>query len=63
MTTDDISTIMQMIEDCEARESRLSELDRGFIDSLSNQIKSGRHPSQKQVDMLNSIWDRATARG
>jgi len=63
MTTDDISTIMQMIEDCEARESRLSEWDRGFIDSLSNQIESGRHPSQNKVDMLNSIWDRATARG
>lgn len=54
---------LQLIEDCEARESRLSEWDTNFIDSIRKQIEIGRMPSPKQSEMLNKIWERATERG
>jgi hypothetical protein len=54
---------VMMLEDCEKRESRLTDWERGFVDSLQNQIASGRRPSPKQVETLDDIWGRATARG
>lgn len=53
----------QMVEDCEARESRLSDWERGFIDSIGKQLRDGRSLSEKQVARLDDIWERATARG
>jgi hypothetical protein len=35
-----------LIEDCEKREERLSDWERGFIDSLRRQIEAGRHRSR-----------------
>ncbi len=37
--SDDIS---QMIEDCEARDTKLSEWEQQFIDSISKQLERGR---------------------
>ena len=54
---------LQLIEDCEQRESRLTEWERDFIDSVKDQIGRGRRPSVKQIDALDSIWERATAKG
>ena len=48
---------LQMIEDCEARESRLSEWEAGFIDSLSKQVERGRALTEKQDETLNRISD------
>lgn len=53
----------QMVADCEAREERLSDWEREFIDSLSNQINKGRSLTDRQAEKLESIWDRATERG
>ena len=58
-----MSDAMQLIEDCEARESRLSDWDAQFIDSLRHQIEAGRSLSEKQDSKLNEIWERATAKG
>lgn len=52
-----------LIDDCEARESRLTDWERGFIDSLRRQISDGRRPTLKQVDTLDSVWEKATSRG
>ena len=57
------SVYIQQIEDCERRESRLTEWEASFIDSLRAQIEKGVRPSYKQLDTLDRIWDRATARG
>lgn len=57
------SEYLQLIEDCEARESRLSDWDRQFLDSIKNQLADGRPLSRKQTDKLDEIWERATARG
>lgn len=54
---------MQLIEDCEARESRLSDWDGQFLDSLRRQLEAGRTLSEKQDAKLNEIWERATAKG
>lgn len=50
----------QMIDDCETRESRMTDWERGFIDSLADR---GFPPSAKQAETLESIWDRVTAKG
>lgn len=54
---------MQLIEDCEARESRLDDWSRSFLDSIKAQLAEGRALSTKQVEKLGEIWDRATERG
>lgn len=52
-----------MLEDCEKRESRITEWEQSFVDSLKDQILKGRRPSQKQTETLDNIWEKATARG
>ncbi len=52
-----------MIDDCESRESRLTEWEVGFCDSLRKQIEAGKMPTPKQIESLNKVWERATARG
>jgi hypothetical protein len=52
-----------LIEDCEERSDRLSDWEAGFIDSLRRQLEEGRPPTQKQIDCLDSIWEKATKKG
>lgn len=52
---------LRMLDDCERRESKLNDWERGFVDSLRRQIEDGKTPSAKQLDKLNSIWERVTA--
>jgi hypothetical protein len=54
---------LTQITDCEKRESRLSDWDRGFIESLHSQIEKDKVPTAKQIERLDIIWNRATARG
>jgi hypothetical protein len=49
-----------MIIDCEKRESKLTEWEREFIDSVSRQIEN-RSLSAKQAETLERIWDRVTS--
>ncbi len=53
----------QMVEDCEARESRLSDWETNFIDSINDQLFKSIGLSRKQSDILNTIWEKATERG
>jgi hypothetical protein len=52
-----------LLDDCEKREERLTDWERGFVDSLRSQIEAGRRPSLKQIEALDSVWERATKRG
>ena len=54
---------LQMIEDCEARESRLSDWDRTFLDSIKNRLEAGNYLSGLQDEKLDQIWERVTAKG
>ena len=51
------------IDDCEKRESMLTDGERGFIDSLSKQLDRDNRPSPKQIDTLDNILEKATKRG
>jgi len=52
-----------MIADCKKRESKLTDWDIDFINSLSKQLDNGRVFSQKQIEKLDQIWERATKNG
>ena len=54
---------MTMLEDCERRSERLSDWECQFVDSLQRQIAEGRRPSAKQIDTLDGVLEKATARG
>lgn len=54
---------LTMIEDCEKRESRLTEWEVEFIDSIRSQLENARPLTEKQTETLDRIWDRVTARG
>ena len=54
---------LTLIEDCEKRESRLTDWERGFMDSLRASVESGHHPTHKQIEKLDAIWERATKHG
>ena len=53
----------KMIDDCEKRESRISEWEQGFVDSVGSQLGRGRHLSQRQIETLEKIWERVTRHG
>jgi hypothetical protein len=53
----------QMVADCEARESRLTDWQREFIQSIGEQLRGGRALTQKQSDTLDSVWEEATRKG
>lgn len=54
---------LELLDDCEGRESRLTDWERGFVDSLRSQIERDHRPSAKQIETLDSIWESATAKG
>jgi hypothetical protein len=54
---------LQLLDDCEQREERLSDWERGFVDSLRARIESGSTPTPKQIETLDNIWEKVTARG
>jgi hypothetical protein len=49
-----------MVEDCEHRESKLSDWERTFIDSIKQQLAGGRPLTVKQAETLDEIWERVT---
>lgn len=54
---------LQMIEDCENRESRLSDWDNGFIESISNWLAEDKDLTNNQYLKLEEIWEKATKNG
>lgn len=52
-----------MLDDCEKRSERLTDWECGFVDSLQRQLAEGRRPTPKQIETLDSVWEKATARG
>lgn len=51
---------LQMVEDCTNRESKLSEWEVGFIDSITHRIEDGKILTAKQIEKLDAIWERVT---
>ena len=61
--TDWTTEYLQLIEDCEAREDRLTDWERGFIESIRTRLDAGTSLTTKQIETLDGIWGRITARG
>jgi hypothetical protein len=57
------SEYLTLIDDCEKRDTRLTDWEKQFIDSLGRQLASGRRPTPKQIETLENVWEKATARG
>jgi hypothetical protein len=53
----------QMVADCEARESRLTEWEADFIQSLRERLDARRSLTDRQAETLDRIWTRATSKG
>lgn len=53
----------KMIDDCEKRESMLSEWDCSFIESIRDKLEHEKPLSSKQIEKLDEIWEKATSRG
>lgn len=58
-----MNEISQLISDCEVRESRLTEWERTFIDSVKQRAESGKGLTDKQIATLSAIWEKATEKG
>jgi hypothetical protein len=54
---------LQLIEDCEKRDHRLSAWDVDFLSSIKDRLIDKRPLTEKQINMLDSIWERATKNG
>jgi hypothetical protein len=52
--------VEQLIEDCMNRESKLTQWEANFIQSISEQLKRKPSLSQKQTEILKKIWERVT---
>lgn len=51
----------QMVEDCENGEQRLTDWERGFIDSIGKVLREGGELTEKQAEALERVWERATS--
>ena len=61
-----LSEYKEMIDDClatKSREDRLTEWEAEFLDSVETQMVSKNTISQKQIDVLERIWEKVTSRG
>lgn len=50
-----------MIDDCEHRDSLLTDWERGFLDNVQAWISRGYGLSAKQRETLEAVWERVTA--
>jgi hypothetical protein len=51
---------LTMVQDCENRESKLTDWERQFVDSIKAQLERSRPLTDKQAETLDSIWNRVT---
>ena len=54
---------LTLVRDCEQRESRLTDWERGFLDSIRAQLENELPLSVRQSETLDRIWERVTAKG
>lgn len=58
-----ISEQLTMVEDCEERESKLTEWETGFLDSIRHRLEEDKPLSDRQAETLDRIWQKVTAKG
>lgn len=58
-----VDEYLRMVDDCEKRESRMTDWEVGFVDSIRNQLENSKVLTEKQSEKLDKIWDRVTKEG
>jgi len=56
-------TYLEMLDDCEKRQSLMSDWEATFVDNLYHWLDTGSSLSQKQIEKLENIWERVTRNG
>ncbi len=54
---------LQMVEDCMARDSKLTAWEVDFLESIEARLEQGWKLTDRQDDVLNNIRERVTSRG
>jgi hypothetical protein len=52
----------EMVEDIEMHDQGLTDWEREFIDSISEQLAAGRYLSDRQEEVLTNIWRKPRGR-
>mgnify|MGYP003442239273 FL=1 len=58
--TFDKDEAFEQIGDCENRSEKLSDWELEFIDSISHQLTRTGSLSEKQIEILDRIWNKVT---
>lgn len=61
MTSSDRDELVTMVNDCQARERRMSEWERSFMDSIELWLGKANDLSPRQIETLHRIWEKVTA--
>jgi hypothetical protein len=56
----DKEEVLEQIGDCENRSEKLSDWELNFIDSISQQLVVTGSLSEKQIEILDRIWNKVT---
>lgn len=54
---------LQLVSDCENRESKMTEWQTGFVASIRERLEKEKPLSVRQIEILESIWEKVTADG
>jgi len=58
-----VEETQEMIDDCNARYEKLSEWEENFVDSVEKQLEERGYLSDKQLQILEKLWERVTKNG
>ena len=59
----DMEEVEQLLDDCEKRESRLTDWEAKFVDSIRRRVDEGKRLTPPQEATLNTIWEQVTKKG
>lgn len=57
------SEYLQLVEDCEKRESRMTEWECDFVSSIRDRLEAGKALTERQTETLDKIWEKVTKHG
>jgi len=63
MRPEQTAEYQEMIEDCQDRDRYCTDWELGFLETIEDQLADRGFLSEKQVSILNRIWEKCTERG
>ena len=61
MNSSEVEEAMTMINDCLNKDRKLSAWEADFLDSIKDQLIDKGRLSEKQLETLNTIWEKVTS--